>query len=94
MLEFDLIRNAEAAGSNPARSTFTSAHPYFEETLKVALNLKNMGLAEDTIERYGRRLRYLAKNTEIINLTIVRTFKINQTTSAANKEALANSYDH
>ena len=88
------VRNAEAAGSNPARSTFTPAHPYFEETLKVTLNLKNLGLAEDTIEKYGRRLRQLAKNTELSTPEIVRTYIINHTSSAANKEALANTYDH
>jgi hypothetical protein len=61
------VRNAEAAGSNPARSTFTPARPHFESplTLEVILDLKKQGKAEETINGYSRRLRHLAKNTEI-----------------------------
>src|SRR5512141_2001886 len=56
------VRNAEAAGSNPARSTFTSARPLFEspQTLEVILDLKKNGKAEETIHGYSRRLRHLA----------------------------------
>jgi|WetSurMetagenome_2_1015567.scaffolds.fasta_scaffold149517_2 hypothetical protein len=63
------VRNAEAAGSNPARSTFTLARPSFEtpQTLEVVLHLRKKGLAEYTIEGYGKRLRFLAKNTDISN---------------------------
>ncbi len=88
------VRNAEAAGSNPARSTLTPVHPDFEDTLSVVLYLKKNGLAEDTIEKYGRRLRYLAKNTNIRNPETVKTFISNQQSSNANKEAYANAYDH
>ncbi len=88
------VRNAEAAGSNPARSTLASAHPDFEETLTVVLNLKKNGLAEDTVERYGRRLRFFCRNTNIKNPETVKNFISNQESSNANKEALANAYDH
>jgi integrase len=88
------VRNAEAAGSNPARSILAPAHPPFEETLSVVLNLKKNGLAEDTIEKYGRRLRYLAKNTDLRNPETVKTFISNQQSSNTNKEANANAYDH
>jgi hypothetical protein len=42
------VRNAEAAGSNPARSTFPPARPCFDtpKTLEVVLKLKKNGLAE------------------------------------------------
>ncbi len=42
------VRNAEAAGSNPARSTFAPARLRFEtpQTLEVALYLKKKSLAE------------------------------------------------
>ena len=61
------LRKAEAAGSNPARSTFASARPLFESplTLEVILDLKKQGKAEETINGYSRRLRHLAKNTDI-----------------------------
>ncbi len=88
------VRNAEAAGSNPARSILTPAHPFFEETLSVILNLKKNGLAEDTVEKYGRRLRFLAKHTDLNNPEIVKTFISNHESSNANKEAYANAYDH
>ena len=63
------VRNAEAAGSNPARSTFTPARPHFESplTLEVILDLKKQGKAEETINGYSKRLRHLAKNTDINN---------------------------
>jgi hypothetical protein len=43
------VRNAEAAGSNPARSTITPASPLFESplTLEVILDLKKQGKAEE-----------------------------------------------
>lgn len=72
----------------------TPAHPDFEETLNVVLNLKKNGLAEDTVEKYGRRLRFLAKKTDLKNPEIVKTFISNQKSSNANKEAYANAYDH
>jgi integrase len=58
------------------------------------LELRKRGLAEYTIDAYGRRLRMLAKNTDIDNPQIVRDFIMRQTTSPANKEAIANAYDH
>jgi integrase len=90
------VRNAEAAGSNPARSTFTPARLPFEtsQTLEVALYLKKKSLAEDTIEGYVKRLRFIAKNTDITNPETVKEFILSQTTSSAHKEALANAYDH
>ena len=56
--------------------------------------LRKKGLAEYTIEGYGRRLRFLAKNTDITSPETVKAFISSQTTSSANKEALANAYDH
>jgi integrase len=90
------VRNAEAAGSNPARSTFAPARLPFDtpQTLEVVLYLRKKGLAEYTIEGYGKRLRFIAKNTEITNPETVKEFISNQTTSQANKEAIANAYDH
>jgi integrase len=88
------VRNAEAAGSNPARSILNPAHPFFEETLNVILNLKKNGLAEDTVEKYGRRLRFLAKHTDLNDTENVKNFISNQESSNANKEAYANAYDH
>jgi integrase len=88
------VRNAEVAGSNPARSISAPAHPFFEETLNVILNLKKNGLAEDTIEKYGRRLRFLSKSTDLNNPETVKTFISNQKSSNANKEAYTNAYDH
>ena len=84
------VRNAEAAGSNPARSTFTSARPLFESplTLEVILDLKKQGKAEETIIGYSRRLRHLAKNTDINKSEIVKEY-------IADKESSnANAYDH
>jgi integrase/recombinase XerD len=72
----------------------TPAHPDFIETLAVVLELKKNGLAEDTVEKYGRRLRYLAKNTNLKNPETVKNFIANQESSNANKEAYANAYDH
>jgi integrase len=72
----------------------TPAHPDFEDTLAVVLDLKKNGLAEDTIEKYGRRLIYLAKNTNLKNPETVKNFISNQESSNANKEAYANAYDH
>jgi integrase/recombinase XerD len=72
----------------------TPAHPDFEETLAVVLELKKNGFAEDTVEKYGRRLRYLAKNTNLKNPETVKNFISNQESSNANKEAYANAYDH
>jgi hypothetical protein len=68
----------EASGSNPARSTFTPARPLFEspQTLEVILDLKKQGKAEETINGYSRRLRHLAKNTDINNPETGETEKI------------------
>jgi hypothetical protein len=57
-------------GSNPSRSTFTSARPLFEspQTLAVILDLKKQGKAEETINGNSRRLRHLAKNTDKIGI--------------------------
>jgi integrase len=90
------VRNAEAAGSNPARSTFTPARPLFESplTLEVILDLKKQGKAEDTINGYSRRLRHLAKNTDINNPETVKEYITNKESSNANKEAYSNAYDH
>ena len=93
---YQRVRNVEVAGSNPARSTFFPARPCFDtpKTLEVVLELRKRGLAEYTVDAYGRRLRMLAKNTEIDNPQIVRDFIMRQTTSPANKEAMTNAYDH
>jgi hypothetical protein len=90
------VRNAEAAGSNPARSTFTSARPLFESplTLEVILDLKKQGKAEETINGYSRRLRHLVKNTDINDPETVKEYISNKQSSNANKEAYANAYDH
>jgi integrase len=90
------VRNAEAAGSNPARSTFTPARPLFESplTLEVILDLKKQGKAEETINGYSRRLRHLAKNTDINDPETVKAYISNKQSSNANKEAYANAYDH
>ena len=91
-----MIRNQEAAGSNPARSTFTPARPHFESplTLEVILDLKKKGKAEETINSYSRRLRHLAKNTDINSTEAVKEYITNKESSNANKEAYANAYDH
>jgi hypothetical protein len=90
------VRNAEAAGSNPARSTFAPARPLFEspQTLKVILELKKQGKVEETINGYSRRLRHPAKNTDINNPETVKEYITSQKSSNANKEAYANAYDH
>jgi integrase len=90
------VRNAEAAGSNPARSTFTPARPFFESplTLEVILDLKKKGKAEETINGYSRRLRHLAKNTDINSPETVKEYITKKESSNANKEAYANAYDH
>jgi hypothetical protein len=51
--DFISVRNAEAAGSNPARSTFTSARPLFESplTLEVILDLKKQGKAASYLKK-------------------------------------------
>ena len=51
-------------------------------------------MAEDTIEGYVKRLRFIAKNTDITKPETVKEFILNQTTSSAHKEALANAYAH
>ena len=93
------VRNAEAAGSNPARSTFAPARLPLEEkllaeTLAVVLELKKQGMAEDTLEKYGRRLRFLARETDVHKPETVKTFISNLTCGNANKEAYANAYHH
>jgi hypothetical protein len=89
------VRNAEAAGSNPARSTFTTARPLFEspQTLEVILDLKKQGKAEETINGYSRRLRHLAKNTDINDPETVKEYISNKKSSNANKEGYANAYN-
>jgi len=54
------------------------------------LDLKKQGKAEDTINGYSRRLRHLAKSTDINNPETVKAYITNQQSSNANKEAYAN----
>jgi len=60
----------------------------------VILELKKQGKAEETINGYSRRLRHLAKNTDINNPETVKAYIANKESSNANKEAYANAYDH
>jgi hypothetical protein len=66
------VRNAEAAGSNPARSTLTPAHPFFEETLSVILSSKKNGFSARALEvlRTGTKtvpyLLYPVANAKIL----------------------------
>jgi integrase len=62
--------------------------------LEVVLNLKKRGLADYTIEGYSRRLRFIAKNTDINDPETVKEYISNKQSSNANKEAYANAYDH
>jgi integrase len=58
------------------------------------LDLRKQGKAEETINGYSRRLRHLAKNTDINDPETVKEYISNKQSSNANKEAYANAYDH
>ena len=61
------IRNAEVAGSNPARSTLIEHKPVSvkEAIFKIVWELRKQGLAESTVEGYGNKLKILSKDADL-----------------------------
>jgi integrase len=89
-------KEAEAAGSNPARSTTAEPGPVSlkEGIFKTLWELKKRGYADSTIEGYARKLRTLSKLCDLNCPESVRTVIARKNCRNAFKEALANAYDH
>ncbi len=90
------LRKAEAAGSNPARSTMLESGlvSVKEGIIKTVWELKKQGHAESTIKSYNQKLKTLSRLTNLNNPQSVRASIAEKKCSNAFKEALVNAYDH
>ena len=85
----------EAAGSNPVPSTRSEPRSFSEKVFNVAWNLKSNGYSSRTIEGISKRLKMLAKRTDLDNPEGVKSYIANQETwSNAYKECVVNAYVH
>lgn len=81
---------AEDAGSNPAPSTTREPRLF-----QVIWKLKTQGYSERTLKGYSKRLRLLARNTDVDNPMAVKNFIASQERwSNAYKEGVVNAYVH
>ena len=65
----------EVAGSNPVPSTTLKPQSFYENRIfNVVWNLKTSGYSDNTIEGYSKRLKMLAKHTDLDNPERVKSY--------------------
>jgi len=83
---------AEDAGSNPAPSTVREPRP--SRVFSTVWELKKNGRAETTLAGLAKRLRMIAKDTDINDPERVKEYIAAKQTSNTYKEGLVQAYDH
>jgi hypothetical protein len=90
------IRNAEVAGSNPARSTSLEHKPVSvkEAVFRTVSELRKEGHSSFAVEGYGNRLEILSKIADLNCPESVREAIAGKNSSVAYQEALTFAYCH